>query len=338
MFFQSDRTRVVQVASMLFVISTATFAGEEPRAVVTQTSATVSALAPANAVTLAYKFHSGQFAHYMGTSRIQYKSQLDPEHIYITQQSNDTWTRFRVVTVDESGLALIEPVIERTRMMARMHDKPPVLFDSDAKTEPQPEFRAIRDAIGKSIARFQVAPNGKLVKAIVIDSNAPASLKAAALKLETRFPYLPILPSTPVAVGDKWREEFTVDAVNEGLKEPIPMRRIFELTGIAEGIAIIKFKTLTMKSISEPELDKQLIQQTPTGTIEFDIERGLVRSYTSNINKTVINALGNETLLQVVGESTEKLVTADGRDPAAAIAKPNYKLVIRTENDRNTTP
>ncbi len=331
MFFLIDWTRIVQVTSLLFVISTASLLAAEGPAVirpsstaaVTQTSATASALAPANAITLAYKFHSGQFAHYMGTSRVQYKSQLNPENIYVSQQSNDTWTRFRVVTVDESGLALIEPVLERTRMMARMHDKPPVLFDSDAKTEPQPEFRAIRDAIGKTIARFQVAPNGKLVKAMVIDSNAPASLQAAAQKLDTRFPYLPILPSTPVAVGDKWREEFTVDAINEGLREPIPLRRIFELTGIADGIAIIKFKTLTMKSINDPELEKQLIQQTPTGTIEFDIERGLVRSYTSSVNKTAINALGNETLLHVVGESTEKLVTVDGRDPGAAITRPN---------------
>lgn len=331
MFFLIDWTRIVHVTSLLFVISTASLlAAEDPAvirpsstAAVTQTSATASALAPANAITLAYKFHSGQFAHYMGTSRVQYKSQLNPENIYISQQSNDTWTRFRVVTVDESGLALIEPVLERTRMMARMHDKPPVLFDSDAKTEPQPEFRAIRDAIGKTIARFQVAPNGKLVKAMVIDSSAPASLQTAAQKLDTRFPYLPILPSTPVAVGDKWREEFTVDAINEGLREPIPLRRIFELTGIADGIAIIKFKTLTMKSINDPELEKQLIQQTPTGTIEFDIERGLVRSYTSSVNKTAINALGNETLLHVVGESTEKLVTVDGRDPGAAISRSN---------------
>ena len=199
-------------------------------------------------------------------------------------------------------------------MMARMHDKLPVLFDSDSKTNTAPEFRAIREAIGKPIARFQVAPTGKLVKAIIVDSNAPPSLHDAAVKLETRFPYLSILPNTPVSVGDKWREEFTVDAVNEGLKEPIPMRRIFELTGLADGVALIKFKTLTMKSINDPELEKQLIQQTPTGTIEFDIQRGRVRSYTSTINKTAINALGNETLLQVVGESTEKLVTADGRE------------------------
>ena len=329
MSFQIDWTSVVRVALLMFVIgSSSVVVADEPvhragsGSVVTQASATASALAPSNAINLAYKFHSGMFAHYAGTSRVQYKSQLDPEHIYVSQQSNDIWTRFRVVTVDESGLALIEPVIERTQMAARMHDKPPVFFDSSSKTEPEPEFRAIRDAIGKPIARFQVAPNGKLVKAIVIDPNAPVSLRMSAEKLETRFQYLPILPDHPVAVGDKWREEFTVDTINEGLKEPMPMRRIFELSGVANGIAIIKFKTLTMKPISDPDVEKQLIQQTPTGTIQFDIERGLVRSYVSNVNKTAINALGNQTLLQVVGESTEKLVTADGRDLSAAITPP----------------
>jgi hypothetical protein len=63
--------------------------------------------------------------------------------------------------------------------------------------------------------------------------------------------------------------------------------------------------------LNEPELEKQIIQQTPTGTIDFDVERGLVRSYASTINRSTINAFGPRSLLQVTGESTEKLVTAD---------------------------
>ena len=43
-------------------------------------------------------------------------------------------------------------------------------------------------------------------------------------------------------------------------------------------------------------------------TIEFDIERGLIRSRKFVTNETVLNAFGQQTLLQVSGESTEKLV------------------------------
>ena len=83
-----------------------------------------------------------------------------------------------------------------------------------------------------------------------------------------------------------------------------------------------------MIPINDPELSKQLIQQTPTGSIEFDIERGLVHSYTSIINQTAINALGSETVLQVAGEATEKLVSIDG----AAIA------TSLTESPTTSTP
>ena len=42
-----------------------------------------------------------------------------------------------------------------------------------------------------------------------------------------------------------------------------------------------------------------------SGTIEFDIERGLIRSRKFVTNETVLNAFGQQTLLQVSGESTE---------------------------------
>lgn len=280
---------------------------------VTQVSATAtSALTPANIIVLSYKFQPGQFVYYTGTSRVQYITQLGDQNRFSTLQTNETGTHFRVVTVDENGLALIEPVIDRTRMTAKMEGKETVEYDSAKAVDPQSQFRAIQDAIGRTVARFQVAPNGKLVKATVVDTTAPQALRDAAGKLDTRFPYLSLLPSTPVSVGDKWREDYSIVVINEGLKQPLPMRRVYELTAVANGIARISFKTVVLTPLNEAELEKQVIQQTPAGTIEFDIERGLVRSYTSNVDKTVLNAFGQQSLLNVTGKSTETLVSSDG--------------------------
>lgn len=286
---------------------------------VTQVSATaVSALAPANAIVLNYKFQPGQFVYYSGTSRVQYITQLGDQSQFSTLQTNETGTHFRVVTVDENGLALIEPVIDRTRMTAKMEGKETVEYDSAKAVDPQSQFRAIQDAIGRTVARFQVAPNGKLIKATVVDTTAPQALRDAAGKLDTRFPYLSLLPSTPVSVGDKWREDYSIVVINEGLKQPIPMRRVYELTAVASGIARISFKTVVLTPLNEAELEKQVIQQTPSGTIDFDIDRGLVRSYTSNIDRTVLNAFGQQSLLNVTGKSTETLASIDGEAVAPA--------------------
>lgn len=300
---------------------------EEPAIILT------SAVAPANAsasgpVTLAYKLKPGHFVHYSGLNKIVYDTKLGDQYgvegrggfvplpsdqrEFTSVQSNETGTHFRVISVDEAGVALIEPVVDRTRMSARMHGKEPVEFDSASNINPDPSFQAIREGIGRTVARFQVAPTGKLLKAVIVDATAPQALRTAAEKLDTRFAYLSLLPSEPVSVGDKWREEYSVIVVQEGLKQPFTLRRIFELNSVVDGIATIKFKTLVMtKGTDEPEVAKQLMQQTPSGTIEFDIQQGLVRSYKSTINSTVINAFGRESMLRITGEATEKLVTAE---------------------------
>ena len=306
--------------------TTATATTEPAKPAVTLTSATAQpTTTPSTAkFVLAYKFQPGQFVHYSSTSRVHYTTQLGDQYktpagitqsladrTFHSRQVNETVTHFRVVTVDEQGLALIEPVIDRTRMTAKLHDKDEVVFDSTTDPVPPPQFQAVREAIGRTVARFQVAPHGKLVKAIVVDPTAPQSLRDAAHKLETRFPFLSPLPTTPVSVGDKWREEYSTMVLNEGLKQPLPMRRIYELSAVANGIAVIKFKTLVLTPLNDPEVEKQIIQQRPTGTIEFDVERGLVRSYKSSIDQTTYNAFGAQSLLHVTGESTDTLVPAD---------------------------
>ena len=86
------------------------------------------------------------------------------------------------------------------------------------------------------------------------------------------------------------------------------MLRQYELTSVSDGIATIKFRTSILALLNEPKIQGQLAQQTPSGTIEFDIEHGWIRSRKSITNETVVNALGQQTVLQVVGESTEKLI------------------------------
>lgn len=317
--------RILAGTLVLGIAATSATAGDSATAkseVVPVSASAASALSPANRVTLEYKFQSGQFVHYSGSNRVVYTTQMPVEIVeqqgnktvrnveiktFQNVQTNESKTHFRVVTVDEQGLALIEPVIDHVRMSAKLHDKPIVKYDSLTDTDPHPDFRPVRDSIGHTVARFQVAPNGKLVKAIIIDANAPPSLREAAEKLDARFPCLSLLPSTPVSVGDKWKEEYSLVVMAEGLKQPIPFRRIYELTALADGIARIKFRSLAMTPVTEPEIEKQIIQQTPTGVIDFDIEKGVVKSYSATVDRTVMNAFGRQSLLKVLGESTEKL-------------------------------
>jgi hypothetical protein len=297
--------------------------------------AVVSALDPTNAsVVLAYKFQPGQFIRYESANRVQHVAQVpgrDPAvdqpdvERYVTRQKNESEMYFRVVSVDDHGTALVEPVIDRVRMTAILPGKEPVVYDSTSDGPVPREFQVIHQSLGRAVARFQVAPTGKLIKAIVTDANAPQVMRDAAEKLETRFSCLTVMPSTPVRVGDKWRENYNTSIlIGKSLKQPIPMVRIYELTGIRGGLATIQFKTVILAPVDDPEHERQLVQQTPSGTIQFDIGRGLVRSHVSTLNKTIVNALGPQTLLEVVGEATEKLVL-----PADDSGQPRVSQISR---------
>lgn len=319
MFTDCRLTQFARLAALGLLIVTAAFThnvlGDDDAPGVVSATAASSA---DGSIRLIYKFQAGQFSHYSGTSRVQYITQLESKK-FTTLQTNDTGTHFRVITVDESGNALIEPVVDRTRMTAKMPDKDPVVFDSESG-EPVPvEFRTIREAIGRPVARFTVSPYGELIKATVIDPTAPQSLRDGAEKLTTRFAFVVRLPKTAVRVGDKWKEDYsTTVSIGRGLRQDVMIRRVYELVSVSDGVAHIKFKTTLLKSLQDPELEKQVIQQTPHGSIDFDIERGLVRTHVSNINQTTINAFGAQSLLQVVGEATETLVTAAADAPRTA--------------------
>jgi hypothetical protein len=271
------------------------------------------------AVQLKYKFQPGQFVNYEVSDHVRYVMQQAGKS-FETFQRNDSSKHFRVVSVDEEGSAILEPIIDRIKMSkgrreadendgSKLHDQTLVEFDSAKDKVAPSEFQRHKETIGKPMARFQFASHGKLLSVRLIDNNVPKAMTAAADKADPKLNFLVPLPTEPISIGHRWKQKYDEPiSVGQGLTQQIPMLRQYELLSISDGIATIKFKTSILALLNEPKIQGQLAQQTPSGTIEFDIERGLIRSKKSITNETVVNALGQQTVLQVIGESTEKLV------------------------------
>lgn len=275
-----------------------------------QPPADARAVAPAT-VSLLYKFQPGQFAHYEVSKRVRYVTQQAGNAFEGLQQSDEA-KHFRVVSVDEAGNALLEPVIDHVKMSAKFDVQPAVVFDSSKDEVVPDEFKGIKETVGRPLARFQVSAHGQLLKVLVVSPDAPKSLTDAAKKVDSKMNFLVVMPREPVAVGHKWKEKYeTGITVGKGLVQAMPMQRQFELTAVSDGIATIKFRTTALAPVNDPEVMRQLVQQMPSGTVEFDIARGLIRSQKSTMNENVVNAFGPQTLLQVVGETSEKLLPAD---------------------------
>jgi len=259
-------------------------------------------------VQLKYKFQPGQFVHYEVSDRVRYVTQQGGS-AFESLQRNDSSKHFRVVSVDDDGSALLEPIIDRIRMSARLHDQPLVEFDSAKDKVAPPKFQRHLETVGKPMARFQFAAHGELLAVRVIATDVPKATTAAADKADPKMNFLVPLPTEPIAVGHRWKQKFDEPiSAGQGLTQQIPMLRQYELMSISDGIATIKFKTSILALLNDPKIQGQLVQQTPSGTIEFDVERGLIRSRKSVTNETVVNALGPQTILQAIGESTEKLI------------------------------
>ena len=104
------------------------------------------------------------------------------------------------------------------------------------------------------------------------------------------------------------------------------MIRVFELVKVENQIATIRFRTSLRAPMHDPEILRQIVQQTPSGEIVFDLKEGRIISRSLVIDEKVIGAFGGQTLLQAQGEMQERFVvpkTASTVSSAASGTKAN---------------
>ncbi|HUQ70240.1 MAG TPA: hypothetical protein VM165_11985 [Planctomycetaceae bacterium] len=266
---------------------------------------------------LAYKFTPGTFAHYEVTQKSVILSRYEQGQEKMNNESTTT-KHFRVVTADAAGVAQLEPIIDRVKMAVTFNDVNKVEYDS-ADPGPAPRgFEAVAATIGKSTARIHLTPNGELTKVTALP-DAPASLTALAAKADPSMNFLIPLPREAVGIGAVWKDRYQVPVVvGEGLSQPVTLQREFALTKVTGAVATITFQTKIITPMDNPQVQAQLLQRTPAGTIEFDLDRGLIVAQTTKASGEVVQAFGANTKMQASLETTERLIPQTaGVQPAA---------------------
>jgi hypothetical protein len=261
---------------------------------------------------LVYKFNSGQFLHYELSDRAELTTQT-ANNLTRAIQETQCLKSYRIVSVDESGNATLEPVVEHVRMASTTGEKAIVGYDS-TKDEVVPRgFENLAGTIGRPLARFQFAPNGRLIKVTLLVDDVPKSFSEAAERTDPAINFLVVFPEQAVKVGEKWSEKFdtkvTVASVGSQVQRELGLIRVFELVKVEDEIATIQFRTSPRIPINEPDILRQIVQQTPSGTIEFDLKNGRLLLRSLKIDEKVIGAFGAQTLLDAQGAMTERLIT-----------------------------
>jgi len=264
---------------------------------------------------LAYKFTPGQFLNYEVDHKMTFNVRYQ-QNVSKTREETQTWKQLRIVNVDESGNATLEPMISRVKMMAKFDAEPEITYDSQNNTEAPKKFAPVAEAIGKTYVRLQFAPNGELLRVAALPG-APEHLAEAATKPDAQYNFLIVFPKEPIGIGAIWKDRFQVPVtVDKKLSQQVSLQRQYTLTGIQGTTATITLKTSVITPINNPEVEGQLVQRTPNGIIEFDLERGVITSQTMSVVGQAVGAFGPMTALDASSTTHEKLV------PAATAVQP----------------
>jgi hypothetical protein len=266
---------------------------------------------------LQYRFEPGQVVRYTSS----HEGMLETTKGDLTETArnrSETDKHFRVVSVDDTGVATLELVIDRVRMSARFGDGRPVEFDSREAKEVSPAFHGVSQTVGKPLARIRVAPTGELLssKPLIgpelqsqVAAPAPATGSGGGKDDDPNKNFLVVFPPRPLRVGEGWRDQYKTRVhLTRQLTQEVTLLRQYELTGVKDGVATVELTTSVITPIHDPALAAQLIQKAPGGTIEFDLQRGLMTSRVLTVDQTEVGVIGSDSTMHAKTRLEERLV------------------------------
>lgn len=207
---------------------------------------------------------------------------------------------YTITDVANGDSATASMQFEFVRMERDTANSDPIVFDTTMKQEDIPQFfRGAAKGLKAKAPTYELLSIGIEVNDEKVEQT-PAGGQASFV-----FP----LPAEPKAIGSAWTTFVEVRVrLAEQMFRTVRIRKTFRLTAVEDGIAEISMSTSTVGSVTDPRVKVQLLQATPSGTIWFDINRGLVTKKEFRFNNTVLNALGPKTLVSSKGRIVERLL------------------------------
>ena len=267
--------------------------------------------ADAEAVRLAYKFQPNESLH------LEYKQDMKmslkvPGLNRVMSSQTIADKHLRVISVDAEGNALVEPVIDRTRMTSRQDTDPESKFDSDDADDCPAEYRQLLATVGKPLVRIKFAPNGKLLQA---NSVLGGAAMAKDIEQDPTLNFLIVFPEQPISVGETWKDEFETNVqLDKTLKQGVKIRREYRLLKLDGSRADIELKTVCLTPLHDPKLEMQVSGRLLKGKIVFDHQLGQIISREMRVENQVINGIGPNTMVSTVMTQSERSVPKPKRD------------------------
>lgn len=262
-------------------------------------------------ILLRYQFKRGQFVHYEEDSRSE-MTLMAREQTQATRENRKTNKHFRVISVDEKGSAVVEPVIDRVQMEVRNDNDPAVTYDSADKGDVAKDFKSVEAAIGNPTLRIRYAANGRIQELLPL---VQGNQDNPAVEDPEKQNFLIAFPDKAIAIGEAWTDNYLIDVSVDGklrnpLKKRVKIRRTYTLKEVKDGIAEILFRTFPLAVERDPQVKVQLVHHSRFGMIQFDINRGIILEWKSSGSGQVFNAFGPASSMKALSSTTERYLSA----------------------------
>jgi hypothetical protein len=233
----------------------------------------------------------------------------------LTQTMYMVWD---VKTLTAKGSYLLSQVIDRIRVEMAPNEETSVVFDS-GRTEPSdaPDDQIVRslgNVFRKIVNRefmITMAPTGAM-EDVVIPTGLLETLKMAAAGTSSGLDEKAlkqmlsqtsvILPAKPVANGDQWQSQQTVELPFATLH----MDATMTYKGVDEdGLAVIDYvPNVTLKPKKDTLVQFALRKSQGTGKVLFDIERGRVARMQLNLQMEMQTEVRGQQVVQKIDQQT----------------------------------
>ena len=209
---------------------------------------------------------------------------------------------------------------ESIALSSQFDQNPPVAWDSRAGGPVPEQFSQVARLVGEPMCDLTVTAGGDVTAAAKRLPGRPAETVDPAAYRDL----FPRLPEDRVAVGDRWEDVRSVKVRVAGLPQPWKVRRRFTLESVSGDVATIAVKVTPLPPPGDVKVRQQLVGACPSGTVTFDLARGVMLSQRAVVDEQIVNFQGPGTLLHVETDHDQRLTgigpTAElvAEGPAAA--------------------
>ena len=250
-----------------------------------------------DAVALKYRFSAGQVLRYQGKQNTTIESTVSGTTQKFTSETNSL-REWRVIGVDEKGNARLSMTIVRVHVEAKGPDGKKLSFDTEKDGEQSP----LAVVVGTPLVEVILSPTGQVVE--IVESKSAAAGPFVAHVRTLLFP----MPPKDVAPGTRWQHDLTLPVpAPMGKFDQVRVRQTFGLEKVANSVATINLESAPAEEIKDRALMGRIAQFLPSGRVELDLSRGVLRSLELTLDQKVSDFAGKDSVMQVTGSYSEVL-------------------------------